>query len=126
MFDPFEGMGEGPQKPNDDEMKEIIGRIQDADGNMDKEALRAVVVEAREEVLAMLEDLSEKWMGDSPNDAIARAIIAGCRPLIDALTDAAGKEGVQPLIFMLSVKQFQEISANLSMLDKLTQLKGDS
>lgn len=66
---------------------------------------------------------AEDWQGNTLNDEIARAIIAGMRILVESFTARDTEGELSPMMFALGMKQFNAIATNMSALDSLAKLR---
>jgi hypothetical protein len=95
----------------------------------DKEELLERTREAMRMGQEWMGKLGRQWQGDTPNDALARELVAAGTMLISGLVEACEAAGedpksVNPLILALSVQAFENHMRTLAMLNSLGSLTG--
>lgn len=67
----------------------------------------------------------EKWQGDTPTDAAARAVLGCLRPLMEMLAREDAKE-INRLVFTVLVKQYMTTLGHVQALDVMAKLRDDN
>lgn len=93
----------------------------------DKDELLARTRESMETGQEWMGKIGREWQGDTPNDALARELVAAGTMMIGSLLDAceaAGEEpkSVNPLILALAIQAFENHMRTLAMLHSLSAL----
>ena len=84
----------------------------DEDIPSDKDELLARTREAMETGQEWMGKIGQQWMGDTPNDALAREMVAAGTIMISSLLEACeaasdNPKSVNPLILALAVQAFE-------------------
>lgn len=98
---------------------------------LDDEFLKALGVDSYDDLhnqaIDKLASHAEQWMGDTPNDVLARAIIATVRPLLDGLltaTEADLNAEANPMLVAVLMRQFMSSMESLRCLEALAAMRG--
>jgi hypothetical protein len=80
--------------------------------------------ELRENAIEALATRSEKWMGDTGNDILARAVIGSLRPMVDALSDERTTEA-SALLQGLIIRHMANCVQALTVLDQIAAIRDE-
>jgi hypothetical protein len=101
-------------------------RLQDLDGYPDKLDIQEVLEsdydrsDIRDWAIDLLAAEAEPWLDyeDKSTSIFARAIVASCRPLMEAMASNGGYEGEEEVL-MLALKTHLELSKSLAHLRQI-------
>lgn len=84
--------------------------------------------EALEEGMTWIGKIGQEWQGDTPNDELARGLVASGTMQLDTLHEAVNKasenpKDINPLLLMIAIQAFETHMRMLAMLNSLSDLR---